>query len=362
MLVLIFSLISSHVSYAETYEYSPPEDLGDGLIASTLQAENMNLGLIAKATQGILDEKYEGIHSILVLKNGKLVYENYFDDYDDTIYQKIFSITKSVTSILVGIAIDQGLIESVEVPIYSFFPEYSELMDDPRKEKLKLKHILTMTSGFEWDEWTHSYAEPENTETQMKWTKDWVKFVLDLPMKYEPGEQWIYNTGSIHLLSAVIKNATGMYADKFAEKYLFEPLGIDNYSWNKDYKGLVAAGGTWGGLRLRSRDLAKLGMLFRDKGVWQGKRIVSEEWVEESVKHHTINTMNRGYGYLWWCGNFEVHGKSYDHWYGAGYGGQSLHYCRELDLMIIITSWGREEDAGILGPMLLIYNSVIKGQ
>jgi len=360
--VLICTLIFSQLSAAENYEYSPPVEHGDGIPVSTIQAENMNQQLITKATQSIIGEKYEGIHSILVLKNGKLVYENYFQGFDETMFHRIFSISKSVTSILIGIAIDQGFIESVDAPLYSFFPEYPEAMDDPRKEKLTLRHVLTMTAGYDWDEWTHSYSEPENTETQMVSTKNWVKFLLCLPMKYEPGEEWIYNTGSIHCLGAVINKATGMNTDKFAEKYLFEPLGIENYSWNKDYKGFVAAGGTWGGLRLRSRDLAKIGILFRDKGVWDGKRVVSEKWVTESTKHQTGNASDREFGYLWWRGNFELHGKSYDHYYGAGYGGQSLHYCPELDIMIIITSWGREQDADILGPTLMIYNAAVKGK
>ena len=321
----------------------------------------MNLRLISKATQGILDEKYEGIHSILIVKNGKLVYENYLQDFDETMYHRLFSISKSVTSILIGIAIDKGYIQSVDVPISVFFPEYSDCFSDPRKKRLMLRHILTMTAGFDWDEWTYSYSEPENTETQMVSTKNWMKFLFDLPMKYEPGEKWIYNTGSIHVLSAVLKKTTGMYADKFAEKFLFEPLGIDNYSWNKDYKGYICTGGTWGGLRLKSRDLAKIGMMFRDKGIWQGKRIISEKWVEESTKHQTDYALNRGFGYLWWRANFELHGKSYQHYYASGYGGQSLHYCSDLDLMIIITSWGHEKDADILAPTLMIYNSAIKG-
>jgi CubicO group peptidase (beta-lactamase class C family) len=357
--VACFTAAVSCGASASDYVYEAPKQLDDGWKVSTLEAEGMNTDIITRLTNKVIDGKIRGIHSILIVKNGAIVYEMYFGEYDRDSLHTMYSITKSVTSGLVGIAIDNGLIGGVDQAIEELLPEYSDAIKDDRLKDVTAEQLLTMSSGLEWDEWTHPYCDPRNSEYPQVQSNDWVKNVLELPMRDKPGSRWVYNTGGVHLLSAIIRSRTGMYADQFAEKYLFEPLGITQYSWNTDPKRYAATGGTRGGLKLRTRDIAKFGMVYMREGKWNGKQVISEEWVRESTANHITTVRNTGYGYLWWLKSYTIRNKQIDTIYGAGYGGQSLGLVPELDLMYVFTSWGRAEDADIFGPMVMIFNSAL---
>ena len=305
-----------------------------------------------------MGKQFNGIHSLLIVKNGSLVHEAYFEDYRISSLHTVFSVTKSVTSALIGIALDQGLIHDVEDTVLSFFPQY--LIQDPGKEKIKLHHLLTLTSGIAWDEKSYPYSDPRNTETEMVATSDWMKFVLEQAMQSDPGTEWVYNTGSVHLLSGIIWHASGMYADEFAEQMLFRPLGIQGYEWNKDPQGHPCTGGTLQGLRLQSRDVAKFGYLFLNRGRWKDQQVVSETWVVKSTRKHIDFDDESGFGYLWRTGGHIVNGKVIPHFFAAGYGGQTIHIVPELDLMIVFTCWGEREDADIFLPMLMIYDAILE--
>jgi CubicO group peptidase (beta-lactamase class C family) len=246
----------------------PPERLDDGWQVSTPADAGLDETLIAKITSDIATGRFEGIHSYLIVKNGKLVHEAYFDGYGREDLQTIFSITKSLTSTLVGIAIERNEISGTGATLPELLPEYTEVIADGRARSVTLEHLLTLTSGFEWDEKTHPYNDPRNSEYRMVTDGHWVEHFLGLPVRDEPGTRYVYNTGSVHLISAIIRSRTGLYADEYTERYLFEPLAIEDFKWNKDPQGYPCTGGTHGGLRLRSRDLAKFAYLFLNGGRW----------------------------------------------------------------------------------------------
>jgi CubicO group peptidase (beta-lactamase class C family) len=344
----------------DAYVYRIPKKLNDEWKVSSLRAEGMDEALIVKMTNQILDGRFKGIHSMAIVKNGRLVYEAYFKNYTRESLHKIHSITKSISSILIGIAIDKRYIKSVDEPIHKFFSSYVHTFDDPAKRRIKLKHILTLTSGFDWMERQYPYSDPRNNEHHQVRSDDWIGYVLERPMRDEPGTKWEYNTGSVHLLSGIIKQATGQFSDKFAEKYLFEPLGIKKYEWNRDPKGYPCTGGTHGGLRMRTRDVAKIGHIILNRGKWKGRQIVSEDWVKLSTKLHYDPQNFNALGYLWWHQSLVIHETKIESIYGAGYGGQSLTIVPNLNLIIVFTCWTQRKDAMIFGPMLMTFNAVLK--
>jgi CubicO group peptidase (beta-lactamase class C family) len=295
-LIILLFLVSCKDNGVESnfYTYQIPDQLDDGWSVSSLIAEGMDTGIIEEVTNQIINGEFRGIHSLAIVKNGSLVHEAYFEGYQRNSLHTIYSVTKSISSALIGIAIDQDLIQSVEESVFPFFPQYN--IQDSNKQRIKLSHILTLTTGLDWDEKSFPYSDPRNTETQMIATNDWMKFVLERPIRSQPGIEWVYNTGSVHLLSGIIKQATGQFVDTFTELTLFQPLGIDEYEWNKDPQGFPTTGATQQGLRLKLRDIAKFGYLFLNKGKWKEQQVVSQAWVEESTSKHIDFGDGDGFG------------------------------------------------------------------
>jgi len=365
-IICVFLLLSQHSVFSKTnnYEYKVPQQLNDGWEVSSLKAEGINTKAIEEITEQIKTEsRFRRIYSMLIIKNGKLVHEAYFAGRDRNSLHVMASITKSVTSTLIGIAIDKGFIKSVNEGVFSLLPQYAKGIKDPKKKDIKLKHLLTMSSGLEWIEYGVSYDIPKNSEYQMVATHDWVKFVLTRTLKDTPGTRFNYNTGGLHVLSAVIKSTTGLDAKKFAEKYLFEPLGMIDCSWNTDPMGYQCTGGTDGGVGLTSRDLAKFGWLFFRDGTWKGKRIISQAWIKEATKKHldVPNNIN-DYGYCWWPGLLKIKGKTFNHVASFGYGGQTLYLVPELDLILVFTCQLTDKNTNVFVPILKTFQAVIQDQ
>jgi CubicO group peptidase (beta-lactamase class C family) len=284
------------------------------------------------------------VHAVLVARGGKLVFERYFKGSDeingwpvettfraDTLHN-IKSATKSVASLAFGIAIDRGLIPSVNEPIFNFFPELSDLRS-PEKDRIQLVHALTMTMGLKWVEAIPS-NEGDNDEGRMHLASDPCRYVLGLPVTAPPGQEFFYNTGVLTLLSAIIHKATGKPLDEFARAALFEPMGITGVEWMR-VRGDSDAGG---GLRLRPRDMAKIGQLVVAGGRWNDRQIVSKAWIETSTAPKLKATDNQLYGYLWWLGRARFNGRGVK-WVGAlGRGGQYIRIVPELDLVIAVTA------------------------
>ncbi|GAA3960799.1 serine hydrolase domain-containing protein [Mucilaginibacter dorajii] len=298
-------------------------------------------------TRAIERQGYTNIHSVLIAKGNKLVYEHYFNGFNADSLHDSRSSFKSITSLLTGIAIDKGFIKNVDQKVYSFFPEYKSFANpDPRKQQITIKNLLEMRSGFDCNEWVD---DGKDCESEMEQTKDWVKFSLDLPMKSDPGTVWAYTSCNPMIISGIIKNATHMSVMDFAKKYLFEPLGITHYRWTVDASG---NGATAGSFFVRPQDMVKIGQMVKDDGLWQGKRIVSEKWLKESttatipIPDFSFTKISRSkiaipqpayYGYYWY--NEQVKTKAYteDVLFASGNGGQYIMIIKRLSLVVVFT-------------------------
>jgi CubicO group peptidase (beta-lactamase class C family) len=288
------------------------------------------------------------VHSLLVVRGGRLVYERYFRGWDMWQMHTVQSVSKSVTSALIGIAIGEGLIKGVSQPVAEFFPEHRALFEkDPRKRSLTLEHVLTMTLGNDWNERAHPYSSPRNIVWQMAMAEDWMGFVLGRSMVKDPGGPFNYNSGSSLLLSGILQNTTGMQAHVYAEKKLFDPLGIPVYGW---YRNLVHPkhwSHTGGGVNLRARDMAKIGFLYVNRGQWQGKQVLPAAWVEQSVKPRVQVDSTLWYGYQWWLQPLTVTGEATgspgDVIEGRGWGGQYIVAVPSRDLVVAVNSGSYED-------------------
>jgi len=361
MLILLLLILTSNCTKDAPpdiikYTYKIPEQLNDGWEVSSLSEVGMDVSIIESITENILNDQYKGIHSMLIVKDGALVFEEYFKNHTRDELQTIYSITKSITSSLIGIAINVGFLPGVEDSVLRYFPQYH--IPEIEKQNLQIEHILTLTTGIEWDEKSYPYTDPRNSEYQMVQSDDWMEFVLQQPLVFTPGERFNYNTGAVHLLSAVIKQSTKQFADEYAGQFLFEPLGITEYEWNTDNLGYPCTGATFQGLKMKARDLAKYGFLHLNQGKWKGNQVIPEVWVEESTKKHVDVDSDREFGYLWWIGSYSMNEKEITHFYAAGFGGQTIHIVPELDLMIVFTCWDNAQDAEIFVPMIMIYSAI----
>jgi CubicO group peptidase (beta-lactamase class C family) len=341
----IGSCFTSDGPGSKTHTYQVPENRGDGWETAHAADHHINVSLIEEMIIRIKERVFRNVHGVLLVRNGKLVLEEYFlgegfwgntVHYSwDTLHWQA-SCTKSYTSALIGIAFDQGYITSLDTRLKDFFPEFSNLDWTNGKHKITLWHTLTMTAGLDWDEWAYSYFDPRNIHAQMSAYWYPFLFILSQPMAYPPGEVWDYNSGLSILLGGIIKKTTGWFADDFAERFLFGPLGITEYEWqtlNVDYYTIQ----TGGGLILRPRDMAKFGQLYLNRGVWKGKRVISEYWVEESTKKHA--ELSAGwYGFQWWLEQHPWNGQLINSFSARGLGGEFIFIFPELDLVVAITA------------------------
>ncbi len=300
----------------------------------------INEQLINNLVSDIKAEKIINIHSLLIIKDDKLVVEQYFGDYDRDELHYSASVSKSFASTLLGIAIDKGFFngnihEVLNKKVSQLFPDYAHLIErDPMKQELALKHILSMTAGFEWDEHTYAYTDSRNDCNRINNNNDPMEFLFVRQLIYPPGSDFYYNGGLSLAISYLIQEYTGMPADDFAEEYLFGPLDITDYRWDDVENGLID---TDGGLHLKPIDQAKLGYLFLNEGIWKDKQIVSKEWVKESTKMHRINQNMPDYGYQWWGGDFYALNRTFFIYMASGHGGQKIVVIPEFDMVVVIT-------------------------
>ncbi len=277
----------------------------------------------------------------------------------------MYSATKSVTSALIGIAIEQGKIKGVDQKVLGFFPEYTTIANlDTHKQSLTLKHILTMSAGLPWNEGSVPIVTPEGTLNpanavyQMAQSADWIKYVLDLLPDSEPGTTWVYNSGISHVLSGILKNATGLSAEAFAEKNLFKPLGITAWEWKADPNGLSNTGGAKGGLFLRPIDMALFGYLYLNKGSFKGKQLIPAQWVIDSTSRH-MEAFAADYGYQWWVRS-DMYLESTDPlslFYAYGFGGQCIFVVPAMDMVVVTT--GQNEQSKGQESIDLFLNSIL---
>ena len=346
------------------YTYQPPENINDGLDVGTLDEVNIDSALLERAMNDINRGKYGEVHSMLIFKDDKLVLEEYFEGYkyqwdapdhhgelvtwNRSMLHVLQSVTKSITSACIGIAIDKGFIDSVHQSIFDYLPEHRHLNTDG-KDKITIEHLLTMTSGLEWMEWNAPYSSRDNPIVEIWYqeaeqNKHPFTFVLEGSLIDAPGTSFRYFGGNQIVLGGIIENATQMDIDEFSAEYLFGPLEIDSFDWWSRFEsGVIEAAS---GLKMTPRDMVKIGVTYLNSGVWNGERIVSEEWVEKSALAFADNKginvpgtdkRNIGYSYSWWTTTFSHSDKEIDMFYAAGWGGQNICVFPDLDAVIVFT-------------------------
>jgi len=338
---------------ATVYSYTVPPETGDGWLTAHVTAVGIAEAPLEALVDRIRDGSYTNIHSVLLVRGGQLVFEEYFPgtttadhvyvEWDRSRLHDLHSVTKSVTSALIGSASDQGLISNVDERIATYFPEHADAFIDEPKASLTLRHFLTMTAGLEWDEHSYSYADSRNSHVQMNRSGDPVGFTLHLPVVAEPGETFRYNSGLSIVLGEIVHRVSGLRADAFAEQFLFGPLGIQKYSWWTYPDGTVQTGG---GLALTPRDMARFGQLYLNEGTWVGERVLSQDWVRQSTTWAVPVTEARElYGYQWWGIRLPRHDNVFDlsdqvleAAAAVGRGGQWVLVYPELDLVAVFTA------------------------
>jgi CubicO group peptidase (beta-lactamase class C family) len=353
-LMLIFSLSSclstrhrSLYPIPGEYRYSVPERMDDGLetgsITPALFDSERMLTLNAffdKLKRGAFGE----IHGVLLVHQGRLVLEEYFPGYEFKGGRKDFtaadahnlaSVTKSITSLCVGIAIDKGFIKGVDQPFLDFYPDVP-VPDREAKQGITIRHLLTMTDGLAWDETTHPYTDPRNDVVRLYASPDPLGFILGVKSAMPPGSRWAYNGACPNLLGDVIHRASGLPLDEFAARFLFAPLGITDASWITLGRGFIYASGD---ARLRPRNMAKIGMLVLDRGVWKGERIVSEGWLEHSMQDAVRADEITRYGFLWWLPILpeRVAAGIGPLYMANGWGGQHIVIAPKREMVLVLT-------------------------
>ncbi len=287
---------------------------------------------------------FHNLHSVIVQQAGKTLLERYYRgndskrghplgviEFSPTVLHDLRSVTKSIVSLLYGIALAAGKVAPPEAVLVTQFRDYGDLAADPARRQMTVAHALTMTIGTEWDE-DAPYTGPWNSEIAMNMAGDRNRFILDRPLQHKPGSTWLYNGGTTALLSDLIERGSGQNLLSYAKEALFQPLGIADVEWVCESDGRFAAAS---GLRLLPRDLAKIGRLILQQGKWEGEQVVPASWLQQSFEPQASIDENFSYGYQWWLGRF-LESDGHPWIAGNGNGGQRLIVLPHLDLVVVI--------------------------
>jgi CubicO group peptidase (beta-lactamase class C family) len=359
LLFLVATACDDTTGITGNYAYQAPPQTSDGWQTASLGDAGMDTAPFVDLMNGLLRRNEDKVHGIVVARGGRLVFEAYFsgDDLDlsnlsDGIaftYREFYrttlhclaSDTKTVTSVLLGIAIDDGLIAGTDEKMFSFFPEYADL-SDATKAQITLAHMLAMASGLPWNE-DYPFDDLRNDLTAMVFSEDPIAYVLSKSTVAAPGAQFIYSSGTTNLLGEVVSRASDVTLWAYAEQHLFDPLEIDAYEWYPfpHAVDMAVASST---LYLRPRDMAKIGQTYLDGGTWRGNRVVSESWVAASINkvidvpasENPVPDYLHGYGRQWWLGTFST-GET-DFYTAAGWGGQFIIVIPEHEMVVVITA------------------------
>ncbi|EJF09563.1 serine hydrolase [Pontibacter sp. BAB1700] len=341
--LLLFLLIAS---FPAVFSQSPAR-LSDGIPVAAPKAARINAEKLKEMDSAIRSDQFKNITSVLIARNGKLVYEKYYQGFADSSLHDTRSATKSITGLLIGLAIDQKMIPSEKTTVTRYFQDKKPFQNpDSRKDQITIEDLLTMSSLLECDD-DNQYSR--GNEERMYLIEDYYRFYLDLPVRgyagfaKKPedspyGRSFSYCTAGTVLLGGVLERSTNMKVDAFADKYLFGPLGITKTAWQITPMGSPMTGG---GLGLRSRDLLKLAILMQQGGKWNGRQVISGSWIRKSATTQAhvreFKGQNYDYGYLLWQQAFGQD-KKYAAYYMSGNGGSKIAVIPELDLAIVITS------------------------
>lgn len=288
------------------------------------------------------DERKD-LRSLLIARRGRLVLEEYFNGTDRETRQDIRSAAKSITGTLIGIALQEKRIASLDASLASVFPAQMPDADRSDKAHVTVRQLLEMRSGFDADDWNDDPKSP-GTESRMEVAADRLIFALHVPMAARPGERWQYSSVNTLLLGRIVSAATGRDLAAYADDKLFTPLGFGRWEWRRDAQGQIVPQGN---LSVRARDLLKFGLLFQQRGRWHGRQLVPEAWIDEATTSHStlpsdadtgLGDLYKGYGYQWWTGSTKTAGATRSYYFASGNGGQRLFIVPSLDLVVVVTS------------------------
>ncbi len=303
-------------------------------------------------------ERYPDLHSLLIVRHGHLVVEEYFAGWNSGRLHTLQSVSKSLTSALIGIAIERGEIENVDERVLGFFSDRKDLVvRDPRKRAIRLEDLLTMRSGTDYHE--SGSGSPHSRLNSL--SRGWDRFYLNRPMIHDPGTHFRYDSGGVILRSSLLKARTGLHADAYAKRHLLAPLGIQRAEWFRNSEGHPHTGG---GLDLRPRDMVRFGLLYLRGGRWGERQVVPRSWVETSVRRHVEldggSTGHRvGYGYLWWILEPDPSGSGQqDVWAAMGFRGQYIFVVPEHEMVVVVTG-GTRNRRDQQRPIEFLYTHVL---
>jgi CubicO group peptidase (beta-lactamase class C family) len=318
----------------EALQQTPTETIEEVMVEGWQQtspeSQGMDSGMLADMLISI-HENDHAIDSVSILRNGYLVLDVAIYPYQAGSKHNIHSCTKSIVSALIGIAMNLGYIESVDQPLLDFFPTRTAANLDADKKSITLEHLLTMSSGWACRD---SYLYRWVGLNEMRASEDWIQHMLDLPMAEKPGTTFEYCNGGSFMLSAILQESVDMNAASFAEEHLFGPLEITDFEWLTNDQGINIG---WSALLLRPLDMAKIGQLFLDEGVWEGEQIIPKDWIKESTREYISATLEDGYGYQWWTDDSGFY-------LALGFGGQFIYVIPEKEMVVVFTSDLEEED------------------
>jgi CubicO group peptidase (beta-lactamase class C family) len=364
--VLWLSLVATSAASAQTPWPTK------GWPTATPQAVGLDAKVLAGLDSEITAGRYGNVDRLLVIRRGRVAFDksyphdydriyadsmhvtgalnphdesgpyNYYNPWWHPYYRRgdlhtLQSVTKAITSAIIGVAVTRGDFPSLDTPVLSFFDASKVANVDDRKRRMTVRHLLMMTAGLDWNE-ALSYADPRNTATQLEESDDWVKFTIDRPMSEEPGTRFNYNSGASELLAYVFRKATKVDVEEYGARHLFAPLGIDRWYWKRIPMGLAD---TEGGLYLEARDLAKIWYLFLKNGAWDGRQVVSPEWVKSSVTPAiAVSSVPNAprYGLKWWLAP-DPRDSTRFIWAGSGFGGQIPLAFPNDDMVVVVNAW-----------------------
>jgi CubicO group peptidase (beta-lactamase class C family) len=304
--------------------------------------------------------KEANLHGVVVVRHGKLAFEHYFRgfdlkarngpgiiDFNAATTHDLRSMTKSVTALVTGAVIDRGIIASVDQPVFSFFPDYADL-STPEKERITIRHLLTMSMGIDWSE-----GPPWTNEITLSRSPEPYRYVLALPVVEPPGAAWNYSAGATSLVGGILARATGKRFDDLAATLLFNPLGISDVAWSWLPNGDPV---DWCCFWMRPRDMAKIGQLVLDRGRWKGEQVISEAWIDAATGPQITTSYGEPYGYQFWLFTAPVSGRRIDLIAAVGQGGQSIYIVPTLDLVTVVTAgnyYGNDRLASLVPKIVL---------
>ncbi len=359
-IILILFVVACKNYNKIPYIYKPPEKLNDDLRVADISDVYIDSTLFFQSVKRIKGGALGQTHSMLIFRKNRLVVEEYFPGnkyvwenlghigeyvkWGKNDLHNIMSVHKSITSACIGIAIDKGMIESVQQSIFDYLPDHLHFKKEG-KENITIEHLLTMTSGLAWIEWGTGYTTTVNPMIGIWYSdKDPVSYILDTQLIHEPGTFFTYFSGSQILLGEILRNATGYSIDDFCSKYLFEPMGINQVRWTQKFEnGVIQCAGA---LKMKPRDMLKFGITFLNEGKWEQTQILSKSWVENSSKPYSNNygikipgenSGKVGYTYSWFTKELKAGNKKMDIYWALGWGGQKIIIIPEKEAVIVFT-------------------------